>query len=261
MKLKDLAAEFDHNAVSWRVQGTPIERNGKHIAMALAYIDARDVMDRLDAVCGPENWQDKYDVLPSGLYVCHIGIRCCDDWVWKTDGAGETQVEGKKGGISDAFKRCGVKWGIGRYLYALESPWVECRVYAKNGKTFFKEWAVSPWDKVKRASYTKVDDDLTAHIAQHDSNAKADPISEAETADVSGWAAKLETVKTIFKKAKTKDELRGIWNGSGGDNSAADILRTMPDEYFEKAQDALKAIADTLPAQYVPDQIDLGDNT
>ena len=83
----------------------------------------------------------------------------------------------------------------------------------------------------------------------------------AEAADVNGWAAKLETVKIIFKEAKTKEGLRELWNGAGGDNRATDILKVMPDEYFEKAKAALKAIADTLPAQSVPDQIDLGDNT
>ena len=237
MRLKDLAAEFDRNAVSWRVQGTPIGRNGKFVAMALAYIDARDVMDRLDEVCGPENWQDKYDVLPSGLYVCHIGIRCGDDWVWKTDGAGETQVEGKKGGISDAFKRCGVKWGIGRYLYALKSPWVECLVNEKNGKTYFKEWAVSPWDKVKRASYTKVDDDLTAHSSHHNGDAKPDPISEA-----------VAYIQSATDLAELQAHFVNLPIGVKGSPKVI------------AAKDAAKArlTPKTAPAQSVPDEIDLG---
>ena len=44
MNLSELAAEFPRQSVNWRVQGTPYERNGKFSAMALAYIDARDVM-------------------------------------------------------------------------------------------------------------------------------------------------------------------------------------------------------------------------
>src|SRR5690606_17516766 len=49
-------------------------------------------------------------------------------------GAGNTDVEADKGGISDAFKRAAVKWGVGRYLYGVESPWVKI---VKRGKSSF----------------------------------------------------------------------------------------------------------------------------
>lgn len=149
----DLAAEFPRAAVHWRVQGKPYERNGKFAAMALAYIDARDVMDRLDQVCGPANWQDSYTETPSGRVVCTLSIRIGDDWVAKSDGAGGTQVEAEKGGLSDALKRAAVKWGIGRYLYRLDSPWVACDVNQKNGNTYWKRWAEDPWSKVKVVGY------------------------------------------------------------------------------------------------------------
>ena len=45
-------------------------------------------------------------------------------WVWKSDGAGATDFEGAKGAFSDSFKRAAVHWGIGRYLYDLDAPWV-----------------------------------------------------------------------------------------------------------------------------------------
>lgn len=149
--LKALAAEFPKPAVHWRVQGKPYERNGTHSAMALAYIDARDVMDRLDEVCGPENWQTQYSETAAGRVLCSIGIRFGDEWIWKTDGAGNTAVEGEKGGISDALKRAAVSWGIGRYLYRLSSPWVECTVNPKNGA--WKAWVGDPWAKVKVVGY------------------------------------------------------------------------------------------------------------
>ena len=153
MNIADLSAEFPRESVHWRVQGTPYERNGKHSAMALAYIDARDVMDKLDAVCGPAGWQDQYEVTGNGLIICRIGIKIGDEWVWKSDGAGETAVEGKKGGMSDALKRCAVKWGVGRYLYRLDSPWVQCEVKKRNGKTYWKEWSEDPWSKAKTTTY------------------------------------------------------------------------------------------------------------
>jgi hypothetical protein len=120
VNLRDLAKPFPVDAVSWRVGSTT---KTKEKGMALAYIDARDVQDRLDEVCGPENWRDEYTEL-SGFVLCKLWIRVGGEWVWKCDGAGKTDVEGEKGMVSDAFKRAAVKWGIGRYLYSLDSPWV-----------------------------------------------------------------------------------------------------------------------------------------
>src|SRR3546814_7014132 len=45
-----------------------------------------------------------------------------------------------KGAISDAFKRCAVKWGVGRYLYDIDAVWAECVTYESNGRKHFKEW-------------------------------------------------------------------------------------------------------------------------
>ncbi len=129
MKLGDLKKPFSSTAIHWRVGSTT---GDKREGMALAYIDARDVMDRLDDVCGPENWQDRYPHT-SGRVVCEIGIRIGNEWVWKSDGAGDTAVEKEKGGLSDAFKRAAVMWGIGRYLYSLSAPWVKLKEPRKKG--------------------------------------------------------------------------------------------------------------------------------
>lgn len=120
MNILDLARPFDPAKVSWRVGSTT---GDKTRGMALAYVDARDVQDRLNEVCGVENWQCRYIGFGS-VMVCEIGIRIGTEWVWKADGAGATDVEAEKGQLSDAFKRAAVKWGVARYLYDLESPWV-----------------------------------------------------------------------------------------------------------------------------------------
>ncbi len=142
--LKALAAEFPKEAIHWRAQS--LTKKGDK-ALALAYLDARDVMDRLDEVCGPANWQSKYSETARGRVLCSLGIRIGDEWIWKTDGAGNTAVEAEKGGISDALKRTAVSWGIGRYLYRIKSPWVPCKTY--NGK--FDDWTASPWNFVRSA--------------------------------------------------------------------------------------------------------------
>lgn len=120
-QLQKLKEPFPKEELNWRVGATtPDKKKG----LALAYIDARAVMDRLDEVCGPENWQRKYQQFGKD-YVCEIGINIEGvGWVWKSDGASETDFEATKGGLSDAFKRAAVSWGIGRYLYKLGAIWV-----------------------------------------------------------------------------------------------------------------------------------------
>lgn len=117
-----LREPFPVDRISWRVGSTTKDKSR---GMALAYIDARDVQDRLDAVVGPENWQNRYPHA-NGKTVCEIAIRYGDnEWITKSDGAGDSDFEAEKGAMSDAFKRAAVKWGIGRYLYDVPSIWVD----------------------------------------------------------------------------------------------------------------------------------------
>lgn len=152
----ELAAPFPKESIHWRAQS--LTKDGSK-AMALAYLDARDVMERLDAVCGPDGWQtEHYDC--GGKMGCKIGVRSpyvsinpetkelSYQWVWKSDGAGETQVEADKGAFSGAFKRAGVMWGIGRYLYDMPTIWVPCESYQKGDKYYWKKWTVDPWSRV-----------------------------------------------------------------------------------------------------------------
>jgi hypothetical protein len=145
---KALAEELPKQAIHWRAQ--TVTKNGDK-ALALAYLDARDVMDRLDQVCGPDGWQNEYVETAKGRIICRIGIRSGDEWIWKGDGAGDTDVEGEKGGISDALKRAAVHWGIGRYLYRLDAVWCPCETYQRNGKSVWKRWTDDPWNHVRGA--------------------------------------------------------------------------------------------------------------
>lgn len=152
--LAALSVEFPRDAVSWRAQN--MAHDGTR-ALALAYIDARDVMDRLDTVCGAANWQDRYEV-HGAKTICYLSIRINGEWITKADGAGDSDVEAEKGAISDALKRAAVKWGVGRYLYALKTPWVPCESKESNGKFYWKKWLGDPWDYVKEAPKTIVKD-------------------------------------------------------------------------------------------------------
>lgn len=128
-----LSAPFQSDEIDWRVGSTTQDKSK---GMALAYVDARAVMDRLDNCCGPDGWACNYTAGAGAFIVCNLGVRMPEtgEWVWKADGAGATDVEGEKGMLSDALKRAGVRWGIARYLYDLESPWVELEPPRSNGK-------------------------------------------------------------------------------------------------------------------------------
>lgn len=124
--LSALKRPFDPRQISWRVGATNKDKNK---GIALAYLDARDVMRRLDEVFGMD-WQCRYSHAENKT-ICEIGVLIEGEWIWRAGGAGDTDIEAEKGAISDAFKRAAVLLGIGRYLYELPNTWVEIDQYKK----------------------------------------------------------------------------------------------------------------------------------
>lgn len=109
--LKQLKNPFEPGMVKWTNKG------GKS-PKPLAYIDARDVMKRLDDVLGADNYQTKYVQVGDG-FICELSVLLDGVWITRSDGANNTKIEPIKGGISDALKRAANAWGVGRYLYYL----------------------------------------------------------------------------------------------------------------------------------------------
>ena len=108
-------------------------------ASILAYKDARTDMQVLDEACGQFGWMNEYQRDSKGVLQCTISI--WDDlkmqWISKTSNGIESDFESEKGEYSDAFKRAGFMWGIGRKLYDFPSIWVqliEGDYYEKDGK-------------------------------------------------------------------------------------------------------------------------------
>jgi len=134
MNIEDLKKPFPAEDIEWRVQSCGVTAKGPW-AMVLAYINARAVMDRLDEVVGPGNWQVNYTATGNG-FLCNLGIRIeprSPEWIWKSDGADQTDVEPFKGGISGALKRAANCWGIGRYLYNVTENFADCSLEKKSG--------------------------------------------------------------------------------------------------------------------------------
>ncbi len=119
-----LAAPFDPAEVKFKPQTVAGNR-----ALAVPFVDARVIQDRLDDVLGVMGWQDSYECLPDGSVVCRLRIRLGAEWITKEDVGGQSEQpdEGdrRKAAFSDALKRAAVKFGIGRYLYRMKPQWVD----------------------------------------------------------------------------------------------------------------------------------------
>src|SRR5262249_52486253 len=102
-----LAAPFDPSEVKFKPQTVSGNR-----ALAVPFVDARVIQDRLDDVLGTRNWQDSYECLPDGAVVCRLRIRMGEEWITKEDVGGQSEQpdEGdrRKAAFSDALKRAAV---------------------------------------------------------------------------------------------------------------------------------------------------------
>lgn len=133
-KLDLLAQPFEESAIKFKPGVVAGNR-----ALALPYVDARSIQDRLDEALGVAGWQDEYEVLPDGAVVCRLRLKIGGEWITKMDvgSPSEQPDEGdrRKAAFSDALKRAAVKFGIGRYLYRQEAQWVD---YDPHKKKFVK---------------------------------------------------------------------------------------------------------------------------
>jgi hypothetical protein len=143
-----LAAPFDVKDIKFK----PAVVTGNR-ALAIAYVDARAIQDRLDDVMGVMGWQDEYECLPDGSVVCRLRLRLGDEWITKMDVGGQSEQpdEGdrRKAAFSDALKRAAVKFGVGRYLYRLPQLWCD---YDPKKKQFAQAPKLPPFALPKSVS-------------------------------------------------------------------------------------------------------------
>ena len=124
-----LSAPLPPGVISWRQDGRPMTRDGRHIARFVAYIEANTVRERLDSVV-PGEWDLTLELLPpvTGLDedanqgACSFKARLQILGVIREDvGTGKDY----KQAATDAFKRAAVRFGIAHELYAYEQNWVQ----------------------------------------------------------------------------------------------------------------------------------------
>lgn len=234
MSITSLLKEpFDPAVIHWRAGATNAKKLGVPVyqatkGIALAYIDARDVMKRLDDVCG-DNWQVEYPF--DGC--CRIGIKIDGEWIWRSNGAGETEVEGEKGRFSDAFKRAAVLWGVGRYLYYLPNVWCDLDNGKIKNPPALPAWALPQTKEIDPAF-------------------NVDQKKYFDTLIDKGDALALYCLKETLVDGDGSSSGASIWLdlcGSfpkGEKGKKAELIRTLVDAGKAKFDDVLQAINDHL---------------
>lgn len=211
-------------------------------AVLLLYKTARTDMELLDSVVGPMNWAVDYREIKGNLY-CGIGIT--EDgvhWVWKWDCGIESRADGdgneKKGEASDAFKRAGFKWGVGRELYT--SPFTFAKVEtvpSEKGKGYelkdkYSRFTVREIDYTGRTvSRLVITDNHGAVVFSYGKGAM--PVGSAESAQDAG-KKKLEELNRKAEELAQKPVASPV-RGPATDEQKQYIKDNADDETYLKA--------------------------
>ena len=164
--MKSLGEPFSFEEIEAKIQVTSKD---KSTGLAVFYLDSRAIQKRLDEVVGPLNWSNDYSPWQDKAQICGISIYNEErkEWVTKHDGADNSAIEAIKGGLTDAFKRAAVLWGIGRYLYQIDGVWVE--IEQRGNSSVIKENQKS---KLKVAYETAVKKIFVTEINQQGSGGR-----------------------------------------------------------------------------------------
>ena len=131
MDMTALAAPFPSDAVCWRPAG---KGGANQRTTVVAYVDARAVQDRLDAVLGPLGWAFDWQpvhVSDAGDVTIAKGTLTIDG-VSKSDVGTASTYEPSKGAVSDALKRSAVLWGaISMSWHLPRSPWTRTATFQR----------------------------------------------------------------------------------------------------------------------------------
>jgi hypothetical protein len=240
-----LLAPFEDGDIEWRLQWV---NDAKTEGGAVPYVTNRAIQYRLDEAVGCGGWKNEYIPWHSdgkkASQLCGVAIYDAErkEWITKYDGAEDSDKEPVKGGLSDSMKRAAVQWGIGRYLYGMDTVYVKVELRGKNLVIVKSEAA-----KLSRAH--------REHIARVPGKAPEPPQSPPEekasgprelppvkdTAQTRVWVQKAAQVPSPSGKMNTSLQLR---DGSGktleaffqGQNPALKPGAVLSDPKFSKRE-------------------------
>lgn len=222
-----LKAPFPAEEIEFRVQQSGV-KNGKPWAMVLAYVTNRAIMNRLDEVCGPEQWKNDYKTGADGGVLCGLSIKVDGIWITKWDGADNTQVEAVKGGLSGAMKRAAVQWGMGRYLYNLPTTFVNIM---NEGQHYIKvQDKVGYWDDPELPDWAlpngtkpvKKEPNTSGQVTYKRKPDDDQPVSDLQRAAI---ASSLRLVHGVTGKTEIENWLGKNWhNGLETEAQAQELI-------------------------------------
>lgn len=118
--LTALSEPFPEEIIRFRAGAT---NRDKTKAIALAYADPRAYEDRLNALV-PGEWQVEFTPWGEHRIICHLTILGVTRSSTGESGDSNPDIAGTSA-EAQAFKRACTKFGLGRYLYALPTQWVD----------------------------------------------------------------------------------------------------------------------------------------
>lgn len=123
-----LDAPFPASRLKLRLSMT---NNDAGKGLVTPYIDARDVEERLDQVLGKAGWETKVShlALPNGKARTTVVLRAKigDTWVERSAAAGDRSEDAAKSAVSEALKIAACQLGVGRCVYDLPKPYIDCQ--------------------------------------------------------------------------------------------------------------------------------------
>lgn len=125
-----------------------VSKSGKGLSLLL-YKTSRTDMALLDETFGPMNWKCRYEEV-KGVLNCTLSVYDSDRGIWidKQAAGTESNMEAEKGESSDALKRAGFLWGIGRELYTAPFIWIKAEDCNITGGKCYDSFAVDAMEVV-----------------------------------------------------------------------------------------------------------------
>lgn len=252
--LKDAAPflrrPFTAQAVKFKVQAT-WPKDAPKTGLIVAYIDARAVIERLNAVI-PHKWNDpEYNDLGSGVLECVLTV----DGITRRDVGSGYQGKGLR---SDAFKRAAVKFGVGVSLYAIPKITIHAGQGLDPRRVAGKATLVLNQDGEKRAramystwlggagteAFGPALDHGDAEDAVGDVDADYEPIDVAETpADGVLPDSSLRKLRAAYKASGKDVEWLRMQMVAAGVTDASDVRAAMKSLTAEQGVALMEALS------------------
>lgn len=117
---QQLSEPFAAHDIKYRAGAT---NRDKTKAIALAYAEPRTYEDRLNQLA-PGDWQVEFTPWGDNRIICHLTIHGITRSSTGEAGDSSPDIAGTSA-EAQAFKRACTKFGLGRYLYSLDTTWTD----------------------------------------------------------------------------------------------------------------------------------------